>query len=287
MHKKIFLLGGSGYVGSQILRELEKKNKNNFLSFDTKKNISKNHIKINISSKKFLDYLKLYKPKIIINCATNSAMAYKNNLKNSINKDLNSILNLFWYLKKNSKCKLIYFSSSYVYSGLNKKICYENDKLQPTHNFGISKIFFENLIFNYHKNTVIFRLSSVFGPGKSSSPNAIYNFIQDVKKKNKIFIWGTGKRKMQYVYMDDVIKNVFKSFTLKPGIYNLGSNEYVSVMEIANLISIFFESKVIFKKKREGETLPFMSIKKTVLNNRIKFTNVFISLNRYLKLNSK
>ena len=71
MHKKIFLLGGSGYIGSQILKELEKKNKNNFLSFDTKENISKNHIKINISSKKFLNYLKLYKPKIIINCATN------------------------------------------------------------------------------------------------------------------------------------------------------------------------------------------------------------------------
>ncbi len=123
MNKKIFLLGSAGYVGSQILNELCKKN--NYLSFDKKKSESKNYIKLDISSKRFLKYLKFHKPKIIINCATNSALSYKNNLKKSINQDIDSILNILKYLDKNPSCKLIYFSSSYVYSGEIKKICFE------------------------------------------------------------------------------------------------------------------------------------------------------------------
>jgi hypothetical protein len=187
------------------------------------------------------------------------------------------------YLKKNLKCKLIYFSSSYVYSGLNKKIANEDDKVNPKHNFGIAKVFFENLILKNHKNSIILRLSSVFGEGKAFFPNTIYNFAKECLKDKKLTIWGSGNRKIQYIFIDDVAENTIKYFFSKPGIYNLAGKEYISIKKVSKKIAIFFKANMIFKKKRDGETLPFMNI-----NRMIKFTknypsNFDKSLNKYLK----
>ena len=69
---------------------------------------------------------------------------------------------------------LIYFSSSYVYSGLSlKETVNEETILNPKHNFGFAKFFFENMIKRITSNYIVFRLSSVFGEGNYLHPNAI------------------------------------------------------------------------------------------------------------------
>jgi dTDP-4-dehydrorhamnose reductase len=284
MKKKIFMLGGSGYIGSQIINKLKNSRLISFVSIDKRKNSNtKEHIQLNLNSrKKILKLLNNHKPNIIINCATHSALAYQNNLQRSINEDLKSLVNIFDYLKNNPKCKLIYFSSSYVYSGLNKKIANEKDKVNPKHNFGIAKVFFENLIFKNHKNSIILRLSSVFGEGKAFFPNTIYNFAKESLKDKKLTIWSSGNRKLQYILIDDVVKSVIKIFFAKPGIYNLGGKDYISIKKVSKKIANFFNVNIIYKKKRDGETLPFMNI-----NKMIKFTKNYPSnfdqtLNKYL-----
>jgi nucleoside-diphosphate-sugar epimerase len=285
MKKKIFVLGGSGYIGSQIINKLKNYQLNSFLSIDKRKNSNtKEHIQINLNSKKkIFKLLDNHRPNIIINCATHSALAYQNNLQRSINEDLKSLVNIFDYLKKNSKCKLIYFSSSYVYSGLNKKIANENDKVNPKHNFGIAKVFFENLILKNHKNSIILRLSSVFGEGKAFFPNTIYNFAKECLEDKKLTIWGSGNRKIQYIFIDDVAENTMKYFFSKPGIYNLGGIEYISIKKVSKKIANFFKANIIFKKKRDGETLPFMNINKMIKFTKNYPSNFDESLNKYLK----
>lgn len=125
MKNFIFVLGGSGYIGSQVVEKLKKQYPKSFISIDKRKNPNlKQNIQINLNSKKILKLFNKYRPNIIINCATHSALAYENKLQESFNEDLKSLLNIFEYLKDNKKCKMIYFSSSYVYSGSNKKKCY-------------------------------------------------------------------------------------------------------------------------------------------------------------------
>ena len=283
-YKKIFILGGSGYIGSQIIEKLKIQNSKSLISVDRRNNPNfKKNFQINLNSgKKILNLFNKHKPDIIINCATHSALAYQDKLKESLNEDLKSIINIFEYLKKNKKCKLIYFSSSYVYAGFNKKIVNEKDKVNPTHNFGIAKSFFESLILKNHENSVIFRLSSVFGKGNACFPNTIYNFVKESLKNKKITIWGTGKRKIQYIFIEDVVNYVIKSFSIKPGIYNLGGKKNVSIKIVSKIIANFFGANVIFKAKKEGYTLPLMNTYK--INKEFKKypQDFYKSLNKYL-----
>jgi nucleoside-diphosphate-sugar epimerase len=282
--KKIFILGGSGYIGSQIVEKLKNQYPKSFISVDKRNNSNlKQNVLINLNSrKKILKLLNRHKPNIIINCATHSALAYENKLQESVNEDLKSLLNIFEYLKENAKCKMIYFSSSYVYSGLNKKIVNENENLNPKHNFGIAKIFFENLIFKNHKNSIIFRLSSVFGKGKALIPNNIHNFVTECSKGKKLTIWGTGNRKIQYIFINDVVKYTIKCFSMKPGVYNLGGKKHMSIKKVSKIIAKFYNGSVIFKKKKERETLSFMNINKITRSTKNYPSNFYYSLNKYL-----
>ena len=73
---------------------------------------------------------------------------------------------------------------------------------------------------------------------------------------------------MQYVYIDDVIQFILASNLFNPGIYNLGGCDYISVSETAKIIADQTSSKINFlSDKKEGNTLPFMSIDKLKKEN--------------------
>ena len=46
------------------------------------------------------------------------------------------------------------------------------------------------------------------------------------------------------IYIEDVIKFIIRSPHLSPGIYNLGGNDYSSVLDTANQIANYFGGKV-------------------------------------------
>lgn len=69
-----------------------------------------------------------------------------------------------------------------------------------------------------HKNSIIFRLSSVFGKGEYLHPNAIEVMAKEAIGNKLLTIWGKGTRRMQYVFMEDVLKCVLGITDLQPGI---------------------------------------------------------------------
>ena len=102
---------------------------------------------------------------------------------------------------------------------------------------------------------------------------------------NVVEIWGEGMRKMQYVYIDDVVQSIIDSNKFKTGIYNLGGNDYISVLETANIISKETSTSINFlKEKKEGATLPFMSVDKIGKENSGKEPQKITSaLGNYIK----
>jgi nucleoside-diphosphate-sugar epimerase len=257
--KKIILTGVEGYIGSELANQFNL-NKIKYLGIDKRKSKNSSHLRLNLRSKFSFKRINNLQPDIFIHAGTHSAEAYNKNLNDNFQDDYLSLLEVFKILQNRPNCKLIYFSSSYVYSGLkNDKKALEETILNPEHNFGLAKLFFEELISRTHPNTVIFRLSSVFGGKNSIHPNFINKISLEALKSQEIQIWGKGKRKMQYIYIEEAVKIILKSFSLKPGIYNLGGNEYDSVLKTAEQIADFFGSKLIFlDDKIEGYTLPKM-----------------------------
>ena len=160
---------------------------------------------------------------------------------------------------------------------------YEKSFLKPTHNFGFAKKFFEDYLTKYYSNSTIFRLSNVFGEGKFIIPNTVYNMATEAKKNNKLTIWGKGNRKIQYVYMCDLIKYLIFKKKLN-GIFNLCGKEYFKISTLSKKICNFFGSKVVYlKNKKEGETLGYMNTHKIRYKMKNYFTDFEKNLANYLK----
>lgn len=134
----------------------------------------------------------------------------------------------------------------------------------PKHNFGLCKLFFENLLQREHSNSIIFRLSSVFGQGESLHPNAVEMMSREAINKELITVWGKGERKMQYVYIEDVIKYLVTSPNLAPGVYNLCGDDYQTINETAKKIASYLNVDIKYLNKKEGETLPKLNNQKLI-----------------------
>ena len=285
--KKFMITGCNGYIGGELVKQLET-NQINYIGIDkNSKNINSEHIFNLTEQKEVEEIISQNNPDYFIHTATHSALAYKNNFLDSFLEDSVSLINILSILKKiNNNTKLIYFSSSYVYSSNDKNTDLVNEKsiINPDHNFGIAKAFFEQMIMKEYKNSTIFRLSSVFGKGNSLHPNAIKVMADEALNSDLITIWGSGNRRMQYIYIEDVVKTIFASLEVSKGIYNLSSNDYVTVKHTADKIAKFFGAKVeILKNKTEGETLPYLDNSKLVESFNFNLISEFEeSLNSYL-----
>jgi len=289
--QRVLITGGLGHIGSQLVEQMQKYNID-YISIDKlyPKNLVKpEFLQFNLCDKqKTAECTENFRPDIIVHCGTNSALDYYNQFFESFKEDSQALINILEALSNLRNCRLVFFSTSYVYSGLkldtpNTPVT-ETDLVQPTHNFGIAKLFFEQLILKTHKNSVVFRLSSVFGPGNASHPNAVLNMTKECLETGQLTVWGSGSRMMQYTYIKDVVKYVSESFFLQPGTYNLGGNEYLSVAVAAKLIANFFGASMVFlTDKHEGETLPFMNTNKLKeISGKGYFTPLSDALKEYL-----
>lgn len=287
-NKRVLVTGSSGYLGQKAFSQLKKFDVN-VLGIDKEVfDPSSNQIEFSLTSNEdTFKLLKEFKPELIFHAGTNSALDYYNNFINSFNEDFISLKNILDALSLNdlNKIPLIFFSSSYVYSGESINMNVQEDlKLQPLHNFGVGKKFFEEILVRSYRSSVIYRLSSVFGQGEQRKPNAIHNMIKQANKENKIDLWGSGERRMQYIYIDDVIINSFGPSLQNPSIYNLGSNDYLSTKEVIECIANAKNVNMsVLGHKKEGETLPFMNNEKIKRINNFEFKNILNLIHDFSK----
>ena len=265
--KKIIIAGCNGYIGNAFAELLFSKNVK-FTGIDKIDNVGAkpfSYNNFNLTNENELDKLiSSVKPDIFFHFATHSALAYKNDFLKSFDEDYLSLKNIVKSLLKLRNTKLIYFSSSYVYSSLDSsEVVNEETVLRPKHNFGFGKSFFETMIQKTMNKYIIFRLSSVFGEGNYIHGNAIENLVKEAVSKKNIYIWGKGERKMQYVYIKDVINCLSQIELMPSGIYNLCSNDYDSINSTAKIIADYFNADTTnLIEKNEGETLPEMDNQK-------------------------
>jgi len=288
MKNKTFLVtGGTGFIGSNIVKHLVKKNfKVKVFDNNSRGNINKiqsikkkvKFIKGDIRSKKSLN-------SALKNVDAVIHLAYVNGTKNFyrypvkvLDIAINGIVNVIDGCIKNKIKELYLASTSEVYQTPKKVPTDEKETLKipdvhnPRYSYAGGKILTELMGIHYgkkyFKKLIIFRPHNVYGKNMGED-HVIPEFIKRFKAlKNKNFkIQGSGNEIRAFIYIDDFV-SAFEAI-LKKGkhlnIYNIGTSEKIKIKDLAKKISKIFKKKIVIKKtplSKGSTTLRVPSIKK-------------------------
>lgn len=168
--------------------------------------------------------------------------------------------------KKKQYGKLFYSSSACIYPAYNQKNpdnpkCSEDSAYpaEPDSEYGWEKLFSERLYLAFNRNygvdVRIARFHNIFGPmgtwrgGREKAPAAICRKIAEAKNGGQIEIWGDGKQTRSFLYIDECLDGIRKLMNQDKflGPVNIGSDEMVSINELAETVSNIANKKISIK----------------------------------------
>ncbi len=296
---KIFLTGHNGLVGGSILRKLTHSGYKNIITSSKDKLDLRNQ-------KKVFEFIKKKQPEFIINAAASvGGIAANNTFKadfiyNNISIQNNLIHSAFLNGVKN----LIFLGSSCVYPRDCKQPIKENylltGPLEKTNEpYAIAKIagikMCESYNFQHKTNYLCLMPCNTFGPNDNYDlltshffPALIRRLSDAVKnKKRSITLWGTGRAKREFIFVDDIADACifFMNKKVKDALINIGSEEEYTIKQIAKKVSLKIDNKIQIKfdnnKKMDGTPRKILDCslarsygwkKKFNLNDALKIT---------------
>lgn len=173
---KILVTGANGQLGSDI-RKLSK-NYNNFeFIFTDVEDLDITNIQ-NTDS-----FFNKNKPEYIVNCAAYTAVDNAETDKENAEKVNVNAVGILAEMSVKYNCKIIHFSTDYVYDGISKAIPYiEKDNTNPTSVYGKTKLHGEQTLVNlpYH---IIIRTSWLYS---SFGNNFVKTMLRLGKERNEL-----------------------------------------------------------------------------------------------------
>lgn len=209
----IVLVGGSGFIGSNLASKLIRKNINfKILDIKVNKKFSKYTSIVNILDKKNLTN-NIPINSIIINFA---AVHYDNEkIEDYYSVNVDGSKNLCEVATFKNCRKIIFISSVSVY-GFARPFSDEDCPQNPNNHYGKSKKKAEGVYLEWNKKNennelVILRPTATFGPGNRGN---IFNLINQIYK-GPIFIIGNGKNTKSLAYVENVTDFILYIISLK------------------------------------------------------------------------
>ncbi len=142
---------------------------------------------------------------------------------------------------------LVFTSSSTVYGDADVIPTPEDyGPLEPISVYGGAKLAAEALISGYahtfESRALIFRLANIIG--ERSNHGVIYDFINKLRKNpEELEILGDGTQRKSYLHVSDTVEGMlhifehFKRSEKTVDFYNLGNDDWITVKEIAEIVS--------------------------------------------------
>ena len=284
--KKVIVTGGYGFIGSNLVKYLLKKNyfviNVDKLSYSANlynlKELKTNRYvfyKTDINNKKkILKILKKHNPSVVFNLAAETHVDRSIDnpetfIKNNIHGVFNILESMREYKKKTKKkIKLIHISTDEVYGDLNQtnKRADENFSYKPSSPYAASKASADHLIKSYIRTfnfpAVISNCSNNYGPNQFPEkliPKIIFNILNN----KPIPIYAKGLNSREWIYVEDHCR-ALELLATKGKIgqnYNIGTNNNLTNIKLTKLIikkvkerilNVGKKSKIVYVKDRPG-----------------------------------
>jgi len=265
----ILVAGGTGLVGSAIVRELERVNKKVI-------GISSKDVNLLDRAKTFT-YIKNLKPNVIIDAAAKVGGVGSNNAYpvEFLTQNLQIQSNLMDAAHEANVEKFVFLGSSCIYPRNCAQPIKENylltGELEQTNSaYAIAKIAGIELIKSYRKEygyswisvmpTNLYGLNDSFDLENSHVLPALIRKFVEAKRNNssEVVLWGSGNPLREFLHVDDLAKAVLVCLEKydDPQQINIGSGDEISIKDlgqkIANLTG--FTGKVVWDSNRPDGT---------------------------------
>jgi GDP-L-fucose synthase len=257
-------------VGSAILRKLKTEGYKNLIT------INSSELDLRIQSK-VETFINDQSPELIINAAAIVGGIWANN--NAPYQFLmDNMLIQNNLLKASVNCnvkKFIFLGSSCIYPKLASQPIKEeyllSGPLEETNQwYALAKItgvkLVESIRKEYGFDYVSLMPTNLYGPNDNFDemtshviPGMISKFHKaKIENLNSVTLWGDGSPLREFLYVDDLADAIFLFINKKAQdfIYNVGSNDEVSILELAELISntVEFKGKILWDNKYPNGT---------------------------------
>lgn len=291
-NKKVLITGVSGFVGSNLAKELnekgaiitgltQSKNKDSMLFYE------KTHEKINLIYGNILDksllekILVKYQIEIIFHLAAQVEVGFaKKNPYFTWQTNINGTYNLLEAVRIYGKKikSIVVASSDKAYGEYKKKFMpyKEEYKLIPKYPYDVSKACADMISISYSSDLykipiIVTRFCNIFGPGQLNFTALLPDLIKSVLSKKIFKLRSNGKSIRDFIYIKDIIeiyKLLAKKLYLKPNklrgeIFNAGTNNPYKIKDIVKTVYRLEKEhnllkktlKKISKNKTSGEIL--------------------------------
>jgi dTDP-glucose 4,6-dehydratase len=267
MKNKILVTGGSGFIGTNFINYLLKKNYDvinldyqsyssvpeKFIDYSRKKNylLIKKNIK---NTKAVQNIFKKNNITGVFNFASQSHVDRSiNNSKNFILENVSSSLAFIDLISFLSKKKLftgkfINISTDEVYGTINRVPSDENFPMLPNSPYAASKACVDLFLRVYNKTFgmpfINIRCCNNYGPYQFTE-KFIPTIILSLLENKKIPVYGNGKNRREWIFVLDfcrAIEKIYKNGKIN-NTYNVGSENRISNLFLIKKIKKIFKSK--------------------------------------------
>ena len=287
--KNILISGGSGFIGTNLIKELLK-TKNHIICVDNfftsdPSNLNQFHdfknfelIRHDITFPLYLEVDEIYN----LACPA-SPVHYQKNPVQTIKTNVHGAINMLG-LAKRTKSKIFQASTSEVYGDpeispqsetylgrvnpIGLRACYDEGKRAA-----------ETLFFDYNRehsvDIKVARIFNTYGPKMSiNDGRVVSNFITQALLNKDITLYGDGSQTRSFCFIDDMVDGFIKLMSLDysiTGPINLGNPNEINIISLAKKIINMTNSKSKIHEKKLPEDdpkkrKPDISLAKKLLN---------------------
>lgn len=247
---KVLVIGGTGFIGSNIIKYLKEQGIYTGCYALTQNGIGdENFIGNIIYDDNFENIVNEFDQIIYLI----TSVSPKRSMEQPFEPYANDIPLLIKTLDvaRNANIKRVVFASSggTVYGNIENRKAKETDLNNPINHYAICKLSSEKILEMYNNlygmENISLRISNPYGMGQrvSSNVGAITVFANRIINNEEISIFGDGNVVRDYVDVEDVAKAFYLALTYNynpndnPQVYNIGSGNGLSLNDIIEIIS--------------------------------------------------
>ena len=251
MKRRIFVIGGAGFLGRASCNRL--RSTNNIVVCDSPQRLRS----LETFGLMTVDYDFGQDPTYKIACEPGDIAvifswrgypeAHEQDPVGKLSLNLDHTLKLVRWLVDRGVSEVIYASSGgAVYGNCGWEPVKEDAALNPVGFYGIGKVTAEMYVRKALSESgarhIILRIGNAYGPGQIAnrlSVGLIAKAVLAARTGKPLEVWGSGENRRDYIHVEDIataVRSVIETPQLPAGAYNVGTAKSVSTKEVITLV---------------------------------------------------